>query len=97
MIYHVTTRTAWEEALRKGAYEAASLSTEGFIHNSTLAQVPGVLQRYYKGSTDLVLLHIDETLLHAPLRYELASSVNEMFPHIFGPINIDAVVKTEMI
>jgi uncharacterized protein (DUF952 family) len=97
MIYHITTRTAWEKALEKGAHEADSLSTEGFIHNSTLAQVPGVLERYYKGRTDLVLLHIDETMLQAPLKYELAPSVNEMFPHIFGPINIEAVVKTELI
>jgi uncharacterized protein (DUF952 family) len=97
MIYHITPRNAWEKALEKGAYEADSLSTEGFIHNSTLTQVPGVLERYYKGRTDLFLLHIDETMLQSPLKYELAPSVNEMFPHIFGPINIEAVVKTELI
>ena len=94
MIYHVCRKTEWELALRKGFYETGSLATEGFIHNSTLQQVEGVLQRYYKNETGLVLLHIDETLLTSNLRYELAPSVNELFPHIFGPINLEAVIKT---
>ncbi|MCP9750096.1 DUF952 domain-containing protein [Ferruginibacter sp. HRS2-29] len=95
MIYHVTTKTAWEAALQHGFYEAPSLHTEGFIHNSTAGQVSGVLDRYYKNATGLILLHIDESKLTSPLKYELAPSVNEEFPHIFGPINLDAVVKTE--
>ncbi len=95
MIYHVTKKQDWEAAVNNGFYEAASLSSEGFIHNSTKEQVSGVLQRYYKNETDLVLLHIDETLITAPLKYELAPSMNQMFPHIFGPININAVVDVE--
>jgi uncharacterized protein (DUF952 family) len=95
MIYHVTTKSAWEQALQNGFYETASLQTEGFIHNSTQQQVSGVLDRYYKNVTDLLLLHIDESKLTSPLKYELAPSVNEEFPHIFGPINLDAVVETE--
>jgi uncharacterized protein (DUF952 family) len=97
MIYHVTKRTDWQKALEDGVYKAASLATEGFMHNSTKEQVAGVLQRYYKNESDLILLHIDEEKLSSPLKYELAPSVNEMFPHIFGPINIDAVVKTELL
>jgi len=93
MIYHVTTKTQWEQAFAKGFFEEPSLHTEGFIHNSTESQVAGVLERYYKNETDLVLLHINEERLTAPLKYELAPSINEMFPHIFGVINIEAVVK----
>lgn len=93
MIYHVTTQAQWQQALAKGFFEEPSLHSEGFIHNSTETQVPGVIERYYKNKTDLVLLHIEETKLTAPLKYELAPSINEMFPHIFGVINIDAVVK----
>ena len=95
MIYHVTDKRTWEKALQQGYYEAPSLHTEGFIHTSKQEQVAGVLERYYKGKTDLLLLHIDETKLTAPLKFELAPSVNEMFPHIFGPINTDAVVQAE--
>ena len=97
MIYHVTTTTAWKIAKEKGSYEHPSLSSEGFIHNCSREQLPGVLDRYYKDATHLLLLHIDENLLQSELKYELAPSVNELFPHIFGPINIDAVVNTEPI
>jgi uncharacterized protein (DUF952 family) len=95
MIYHVVTEANWQNALLHGFYEAESLSSEGFIHTSKAQQVAGVLERYYQKQNHLFLLHIDETKLTAPLKYELATSVNEEFPHIFGPLNIDAVVKVE--
>lgn len=97
MIYHVTTITAWQTAKENSSYEHISLEKEGFIHLCSRAQLAGVLDRYYKGHTDLLLLHVDESLLQAEMRYELAPSVNEEFPHIFGPINIDAVVDVEIL
>ncbi len=93
MIYHIVHKSKWEAALQQGFYEADSLASEGFIHMSTKEQVAGVLQRYYKEQNDLLLLHVDETKLTAELKYELASSVNEMFPHLFGRLNIDAVTE----
>ena len=95
MIYHVVTEANWQNALQQGFYEAESLATEGFIHTSKAEQVAGVLSRYYQNKNNLLLLHIDETKLTAPLKYELAPSVNEEFPHIFGRLNIDAVIKVE--
>ena len=93
MIYHVVPRARWKAALIQGFYEADSLATEGFIHASKEGQVKGVLERYYHGQTDLLLLHIDENKLSAELKYELAPSINEEFPHIFGRLNTDAVIK----
>ena len=93
MIYHVITAGNWKAALAQGYYEADSLATEGFIHASNESQVKGVLERYYQNQTNLLLLHIDETKLTAELKYELAPSVNEEFPHVFGRLNIDAVIN----
>ncbi len=95
MIYHVVDNTRWLKALELGYYEAASVQTEGFMHASRQHQVKGVLERYYAGATDLLLLHIDESRLTSPLKYELAPSVNEEFPHLYGRLNLDAVIKTE--
>lgn len=97
MIYHVVKKEQWEHALSVGFYEADSLAIEGFIHTSQQHQVQGVLDRYYEGVSNLLLLHIDESKLTAQLEYELASSVNEEFPHIFGPLNADAVVNVTTI
>ena len=95
MIYHVTTSKEWASAEEKGFFEAPSLHSEGFIHMSTINQVEGVLSRYYKNIPDLVLLHVEESALIAELKYELSPSMNQEFPHIFGPINLNAVVKVE--
>lgn len=95
MIFHVVTEANWKNALQQGFYEAESLEKEGFIHTSKAEQVAGVLERYYKGQSNLFLLHIDETKLTASLKYELAPSVNEEFPHIYGRLNLNAVVKIE--
>ena len=54
-----------------------------------------MLDRYYKNITDLVLLHVDESKLTSKLQYDLSPSVNEYFPHIYGNINLDAVVHLE--
>jgi uncharacterized protein (DUF952 family) len=97
MIYHITSKKNWDNALEKGYYEAESLLTEGFIHASTNNQVAGVLERYYKGQTGLLKLHIDENKLRVPLKYEIAPSVYELFPHIYGRLNIDAVHIAEPI
>jgi uncharacterized protein (DUF952 family) len=92
MIYHVVKQGDWQKALALGYYEATSLATEGFIHASKKEQVEAVIERYYANDTDLLILHIDEGKLEAPHIFELASSVNEEFPHIYGRINLDAVV-----
>jgi uncharacterized protein (DUF952 family)/uncharacterized protein YqgV (UPF0045/DUF77 family) len=93
MIYHITTTSAWEQAKTIGKYECESLFSEGFIHCSMPHQILGVLDRYYKNATDLVLLYIDDAAISAPLKIELAPSVNDNFPHIFGPILPTEVVK----
>jgi len=98
MIYHVVTEQRWQEALNEGSYAADSLAAEGFIHASSNGeQVAGVLKRYYQQQQHLLLLHIDETKLTAPLKYEQAPSVNELFPHIYGRLNITAVVEVSPI
>lgn len=93
LIYHITTVSEWKAAQTKGAYQAASLASEGFIHCSKEEQVAGVLQRYYKDRTDLVKLTIDTAKLKSQLIYEWSKSTEDTFPHVYGPINTDAVVE----
>ncbi len=93
IIYHITTQAEWEGAKKIGFYEASSLHAEGFIHCSTAHQVDGVLQRYFAGKGPLVKLTIDSDKLHARLQHDFSISLNEHFPHIYGRINLDAVVE----
>lgn len=96
MIYHITTLADWQRQATESTYEADSLLPEGFIHMSEKQQVAGVLERYYQGVPNLLLLHIDPARLTAELKYE-ASTDHELFPHLYGPLNKDAVVEVEQI
>ncbi len=95
MIYHITTKSEWEAALAKGEYAAPSLKSEGFIHLCSQEQIAGVIERYYRNAQNLVLLHVNENKLTTPPVYELSSSVNEKFPHIYGTIVTGAVEQNE--
>lgn len=96
-IYHITTEKAWQKAQENGFYEAENLVLEGFIHCSTANQVQGVLERYYTGQTNLVKLTINTEKLIHKLVYELAPTVNQEFPHIYGVINLDAVEEVSTV
>ncbi len=101
MIYHITTKADWEKAQRSGMYHADSLDTQGFIHASRQGQITRVADAFYAGQRDLILLCIDPTRLVAELRDEPPDVTipaehyeGELFPHIYGELNTDAVLKT---
>jgi uncharacterized protein (DUF952 family) len=90
-IYHITTKKNWKEAEKSGSLTAPSLETESFIHCCELKQMRGVLKRYFEGQKGLVAVAIEVDKLKSPLKYESSPSVQEDFPHVYGPINVDAV------
>ena len=92
LILHITQRQQWEAAQAHGAYRCDSLDTEGFIHCSTPSQVVRVANFFYAGQQGLVLLWIDGDRLQAELRYD-AIDTGETFPHVYGEVNLDAVMK----
>jgi uncharacterized protein (DUF952 family) len=93
IVYHVTTKAEWNKAVQQGFYEAPSLTGEGFIHCSQEHQVAGVLERYFEGQTDLVKLVIDTDKLSSKFVFDWSPSMADTFPHIYGPINPDAVIS----
>ncbi len=92
IIYHITTAAAWNAAKAKGYYEHPSLKEEGFIHCSQDHQVAGVLERYFAGQAGLVKLVIDTDKLTSKYVFDWSPSTQDTFPHIYGPLNADAVI-----
>ncbi len=92
MILHIATRQAWQAAQIAGAYRGDTLDVQGFIHCSHPGQLIPVANARFSGRTDLLLLCIDEGKLAAELREE-EGEPGRLFPHIYGPLNLDAVVK----
>ncbi|RPH32718.1 MAG: DUF952 domain-containing protein [Bacteroidales bacterium] len=100
MVLHITTYKEWEKAQQEGEYTAPSLKSEGFIHCSTIKQAVDTANIFFRGQNGLALLCIDENQLESICKYEPPAaggqqnpSVGNLFPHIYGPINVSAVVK----
>jgi len=92
-IFHITSRTSWSAAQKDGAYSADSLTSEGFIHCSKANQVLRVANNIFTNQQGLVILVIDQSRLKPGIRWEAGTDkTDEMFPHIYGPINLDAVM-----
>jgi uncharacterized protein (DUF952 family) len=98
-IYHIATRTDWEHARASGEYTRSSvgktLEEEGFIHASQASQVTRTANKFYRDVPgELLVLVIDTGLLRPELRYEDVPGAELPFPHIYGPLNVDAVVES---
>ena len=97
MIYHIAQAKDWDAALEAGEYRVSTigrtLEDEGFIHTSTSAQVRGVADAFYAGVPEpLVLLAIDERRVTVPLQWDAVEGAAEPFPHLYGPLDVTAVV-----
>lgn len=92
LILHITTRAAWDTAVLAPTYAPATLATDGFIHCSTAAQVVYAANEHFPGQSGLVLLCLDEDLVQADVVYEDCYETGQQFPHIYGPLNISAVL-----
>lgn len=96
-IFHLALQGAWADARAAGVYRVSTLGLDlddvGFIHCSQPEQVDGVHERFYGGVTEpVVLLEIDSDLLTSPWQLDDVPGQPLPFPHVYGPVNLDAVV-----
>jgi glutathione S-transferase len=97
-IYHIAAAADWERAARDGQYTMSTrgltLAEQGFIHASTADQVALVANTFYRDVPDLLLLVIDTERVGPEIRYEYVPGQAAPYPHIYGPLNVTAVVET---
>jgi release factor glutamine methyltransferase len=91
-LVHLCRLEEWQTAQEQGSYISPSLSQEGFIHCSQPGQILEVANRFYQGIPGLVLMWLDPAKISSDVRWESADGA--LFPHIYGPINLDAVTST---
>lgn len=92
-ILRITPRDKWEQAVAEGEFRSDDLATEGFIHCSTPEQLPWVAEKFYQGQAGLVVLRIDTEKLKSALKWEIPQDSSKPFPHVYGPINLEAVIQ----
>ena len=90
-ILHIATAAIWDDG--DADYRAETFDHEGFIHCSTPDQVLAVAERLFRGRRDLILLVIDPRRIAHEIRYENLEGGTELFPHVYGPIAREAVVR----
>ncbi len=94
-IYILLAASDLAAAKSLGEYRAASLADEGFIHASPWNQLNRVANKYYGHAVELRVIEIDPARVRAEIRWEPASG--SLYPHIYGPLNMDAVVRTGVV
>jgi glutathione S-transferase len=100
LIYHIAFAADWDQAQRDGQYTMSTrgrtLAEQGFIHAGTAHQVASVANAIYRGSRELLILVINPSRVKSEIRYEQVSGSDDLFPHIYGPLNVDAVIETRL-
>lgn len=101
-IYHLALRDEWRRAAESetGYHRStlgASLDEVGFIHCSFVSQVQRIADLVYRDRDDVLLLVIDRSRLEAEVRVENLEGGEDLFPHIYGPLPITAVVRAEAV
>ena len=98
-IFHIASAADWEAAQAAGEYRVStpgrSLEAVGYVHCCGPGQVAGVAERWFRGASGLVLLTVDPARVAAEIRYEVPDGGAEAFPHVYGPIPVDAVTRVE--
>lgn len=92
IIYHMLPAARWAAQPQGRPYVGDSLAGEGFIHCTAeperLVAVANAFYRTVPGPH--VILCIRAQAVTAEVRWEPADG--HRFPHIYGPLNLDAVV-----
>lgn len=96
-IVAITTKALWGKSQKQGQYARSTITQTleevGFIHCTAPDQTMDIVVRF-KNEQDVILLLIDASKVTSPIHFEAAKSGRSgLFPHIYGPINLDAVYE----
>lgn len=92
LIFHIVEKKVWKNIENRGEYSPESIEQEGFIHCSAGHQINDTANRIFKDKRHLFLLIIDTNRVEAPIKYEEVPEQGEKFPHIYGPLNTNAIL-----
>lgn len=92
IIYHMLPAHVWQAHPPTEAYQADTLAVEGFAHcTKEPDRLLWVANRFYQAiEGDFVILCLETDRIEAEVRWEAADG--HLFPHIYGPINLEAVI-----
>jgi uncharacterized protein (DUF952 family) len=97
LIFHFAEKEALKLYQKRGEYSPPSLELEGFIHCSTGGQLNDTAKRLLGNRGELWLFIIDPKRVEPVIKHEKNEELQQVFPHIYGPLNTDAVLDKILI
>ncbi len=92
--YKILTADQWAQFQRDGLFHGAPIDiADGYIHMSTADQVEVTLTKHFAGQDNLTIAGIDLTQFGPELKWEVSRG-GALFPHLYGPLPMAAVVST---
>ena len=93
--YKIVPTALWRAAEGDGVCRGSEVDLrDGFIHFSAAGQVAETAAKHFAGASDLLLVSVDSGKLGDALKWE-PSRGGALFPHLYGPLPLAAVVKVE--
>jgi uncharacterized protein (DUF952 family) len=89
----IMTSSEWATMSADGRLRAGENDTDGFIHLSTVEQLPRTANKWYAGRVGLIAAVVDAEHLGPNLRWE-PNAQGELFPHLYGELSTDVVITT---
>lgn len=90
--YKILTVDQWAQFQADGMFHGAPVDlADGYIHLSAADQLQGTLDKHFAGQSGLVIAEADLAQLGATVRWEVSRG-NALFPHIYGPLPMAAVL-----
>ena len=100
-IFHITVPEQWADAQRQGSITMSTrdvtLADEGFVHCSFGSQVAATAAGFFGDLDEIVVLRIDAGRVTSPVVAEDLYGTGEDFPHVYGPLNVDAVIEARVV
>jgi uncharacterized protein (DUF952 family) len=93
IVYKVMSAAEAQQMRRDGVFHGSPGDiADGYIHLSCASQLAETLDKHFSGVEGLVLAAVDLSRLEDTVRWE-PSRGGQLFPHIYGPLPIGAVVS----
>jgi uncharacterized protein (DUF952 family) len=94
--YKILTAPQWAQFQSDGVFNGAPVDVaDGYIHLSAADQLQGTLDKHFAGQAGLVIAEVDLAVLGDAVRWEVSRG-GALFPHVYGPLPMAAVLGTRL-
>ncbi len=93
--FKILTADQWAQFQAEDVFHGAPVDlADGYIHLSAADQLQGTLDKHFAGQSGLVIAEVDLAAVGETVKWEVSRG-GALFPHIYGPLPMTAVLGTQ--